>query len=70
MAVAVAVMSDHEEHDQEGHSDHGHDDHGTSEGLKRVTSPMQEFGSREVGIGALILAVGLLVAFAIPLALG
>ena len=71
MAVAVAVMSDHEEHsDHDDHGDHGHDDHGTSEGLERVTSPMQEFGSREVGIGALILAGGLLVAFAIPLALG
>lgn len=63
-------MSDHDDHDQEADNDHAHDDHGTSEGLERVTSPMQEFDSREVGIGALILAVGLLVAFAIPLALG
>ncbi|MCG1005615.1 DUF7550 family protein [Halorubrum lacusprofundi] len=33
---------------------------------KRVTSPMQRFGSREVGIGAAVLLVGLLVAYVIP----
>jgi hypothetical protein len=33
---------------------------------ERVTSPMQEFGSREVGIGAAITLVGLLVAYVIP----
>lgn len=40
-----------------------------SESDKRVTSPMQEFGGREVGIGAVILLVGLLVAYAVPLLL-
>ncbi|WP_164471058.1 MULTISPECIES: DUF7550 family protein [Halorubrum] len=33
---------------------------------KRVTSPMQTFGSREVGIGAAVTLVGLLVAYVIP----
>lgn len=37
---------------------------------KRVTAPMQEFGGREVGIGAVILLVGLLVAYGVPLLLG
>jgi hypothetical protein len=50
-------------------TDHGHDDHGSDEGIDRVTSPMQEFSSREVSIGLVILAIGLLVTFAIPLAL-
>jgi hypothetical protein len=33
---------------------------------KRVTAPMQAFGSREVGIGAAVTLVGLLVAYVIP----
>jgi len=33
---------------------------------KRVTSPHARFGSREVGIGAAVLLVGLLVAYVIP----
>lgn len=45
-------------------------DHATeSESDKRVTSPMQEFGGREVGIGAVILLVGLLVGYLVPLLL-
>ena len=35
----------------------------------RVTSPMQEFTSREVGIGAAVTLVGLLIAYVIPLLL-
>ncbi|MFB6086780.1 MAG: hypothetical protein ABEJ84_08285 [Halodesulfurarchaeum sp.] len=35
---------------------------------ERVTAPMQEFGSREVTIGFVVLAIGLLVAFVLPLA--
>jgi hypothetical protein len=34
----------------------------------RVTAPMQEFGSREVTIGFVVLAIGLLLAFVLPLA--
>ncbi|MDB2223868.1 hypothetical protein PN419_15375 [Halorubrum ezzemoulense] len=33
---------------------------------KRVTAPMQEFGSREVGVGAAVTLVGLLIAYAVP----
>ncbi|WP_180271756.1 DUF7550 family protein [Halorubrum persicum] len=33
---------------------------------ERVTSPMQGFGSREVGIGAAVALVGLLVAYTVP----
>jgi hypothetical protein len=32
----------------------------------RVTAPMQEFGGREVGIGAAVTLVGLLIAYAVP----
>ncbi|MFW6004427.1 MAG: DUF7550 family protein [Halodesulfurarchaeum sp.] len=35
---------------------------------ERVTAPMQSFGTREVTIGLVVLAVGLLVAFLLPLA--
>jgi hypothetical protein len=47
-------------------ADHDHD----SEPQGRVTAPMQEFDGREVGIGAAILLVGLVVAYAVPLLLG
>ena len=32
----------------------------------RVTAPMQEFGGREVGIGAAVTLVGLLLAYVLP----
>lgn len=48
----------------------GHDDHRTDEELERVTSPMQPYSTRAVGIGLVILAIGLLVTFAIPLLVG
>ena len=32
----------------------------------RVTAPMQEFGSREVGIGAVMTLLGLLLAYVVP----
>lgn len=47
-----------------------HDEHGTDEGPERVTSPMQAYSTRAVGIGFVILAIGLLVTFAIPLLVG
>ncbi len=49
-------------------TDHGHD-HGSDEEIERVTSPMQEFSSREVGIGLAVLAIGLLVTFGVPVVL-
>jgi len=45
--------------------DHDHD----SPGMSRVTSPMQPFALRSVGIGAAVALVGLLVVFGLPLAL-
>lgn len=35
----------------------------------RVTSPMQEFGGREVGVGVAVLVAGLVVAYLIPVLL-
>ncbi len=34
---------------------------------ERVTSPMQTFGTREVTLGIVIVAVGLLLTFVLPL---
>jgi len=42
------------------------DDHSEPDPDKRVTASMQEFGSREVGIGAAVTLVGLLVAYVLP----
>ena len=63
---------DHDDHeaDHAGHGDE-HDDHGhgdeSDEG--RVTSPMQEFESSQVTTGFVVLVVGLVVVFGIPLLL-
>ena len=67
-ADATAESHDHAEH-QADHDEHAHDEmHGHDvEGLERVTSPMQTYSMREVGIGFAVLVVGLVVAFAIPL---
>ena len=56
-------MSDHDDHADDGH---GHDDHGEG---GRVTSPMQDFGMSQVTTGLVVLAVGLVVAFGVPLLL-
>ncbi len=48
--------------------DHGHD-HPEPEGIVRTTAPQQAFGSREVGVGLVVFAVGLVLTFGIPLAL-
>ena len=40
--------------------DHAHDDSG------RVTSPMQDFSTGQVGTGFLVLLVGLAVAYLVP----
>ncbi|GAB3026285.1 DUF7550 family protein [Natronobiforma cellulositropha] len=48
-------------HDQDSAATVGHD---IDEG--RTTAPMSEFTTRAAGLGALVLAVGLVVAFAIP----
>ena len=48
-------------------SDHDHD--GVDYGLERETSPMQGYSTRQVGTGVAVLAVGLLVAYLLPLVL-
>jgi hypothetical protein len=60
-----------------GHDlDHGdapdHDDHRDHEEptAGRLTSPMQPYGAREVGIGFVITLVGIAVGYALPLLLG
>jgi hypothetical protein len=55
--------TDHGDH-QPG--DHDHGDHQSSDD-ERVTSPMQEFSTSQVGVGLAVLVVGLVVVFGIPL---
>ncbi|WP_435186241.1 DUF7550 family protein [Halobellus sp. EA9] len=57
-------MSDHDDH---GHDDHRHDDHGHDEDEGRVTAPMQDFGMSQVTTGLVVLVVGLVVVFGVPL---
>jgi hypothetical protein len=63
---------DHGDHeaDHAGHGDE-HDDHGHGDEYDegRVTSPMQEFESSQVTTGFVVLVVGLVVVFGIPLLL-
>ena len=63
---------DHGDHeaDHAGHGDE-HDDHGHGDEYDegRVTSPMQEFESSQVTTGVVVLVVGLVVGFGIPLLL-
>ncbi|MFC4450040.1 DUF7550 family protein [Halorussus aquaticus] len=57
---------DHEDYaEMDDHTDdiHGHE----ARDMDRVTSPMQEFSTSQVGIGFAVLAVGLAVAFVLPL---
>ena len=64
-------MSEDTEGDHHGHEhddSHDHHDHDES-GEWRTTSPMQEFTTSQVWIGLVVLAVGLVVTFGIPLAL-
>jgi hypothetical protein len=66
-------MSDHDaDGDAEAHTedDHGDDHAGHGDADEgRVTSPMQEFGSGQVTTGFVVLVVGLVVVFGIPLLL-
>jgi len=65
--------------DDEAHADDGHDDehpeadhggHETDHGDEgRVTSPMQAFESSQVTTGFVVLVIGLVVVFGIPLLL-
>lgn len=48
-------------------SDHDDGHESDVEGIERVTSPMQDYSTTQVSIGLAVLAVGLAVAFALPL---
>lgn len=58
MATDTAKWSLRELPDMDAHDD--------SESDGRTTSPMQSYSMREVGIGFVVLAVGLLVAYLLP----
>ncbi|WP_276253538.1 DUF7550 family protein [Halomontanus rarus] len=63
MAEDTESAHDHDhDHDHDSGADVGHD---VDEG--RTTAPMSEFTTRDAGVGAVVLAVGLAVAFAVPL---
>ena len=68
-AEETMVEGDHESRqshpDAAGEGTHG----GVEPVATRETAPMSDFSGREVGIGALVALVGLVVVFAIPLAL-
>ncbi|MFB6100940.1 MAG: hypothetical protein ABEJ73_00055 [Haloplanus sp.] len=51
------------------HADHDHHPHGEDETEGRVTSPMQDFTTSQVGTGFLVLLVGLAVTFGLPFVL-
>lgn len=62
---------DHDEGDDHPDADAGETDagtHGTTEPVgPRSTAPQSGFTMRQVGIGLAVLAIGLLVAFAVPI---
>jgi hypothetical protein len=55
-------MADH----ADDHAEHEHHPHGDEED-GRITSPMQDFTTGQVGIGFVVLLVGLAVTFGLPL---
>ena len=65
------TMAEGEREERDSHPDAtGDGTHGSVEPVAtRETAPMSAFTARQVGIGAVVLVVGLLVTFAIPLAL-
>lgn len=56
------MADDHESTADDSGADVGHDLE-----AERTTAPMSEFPTRNAGIGALVLAVGLAVAYGVPL---
>ena len=63
--------ADDDAHADDGHGGHGddHGGHGDDHDEGRVTSPMQEFESSQVTTGFVVLVIGLVVVFGIPLLL-
>jgi len=69
--AAIDAGTDRDDRDEHPDADAGGaDTHGSTEPVgQRRTAPQSEFTSRQVGIGVAVLAVGLIVAFALPLLL-
>jgi hypothetical protein len=61
-------MSEHAADGQEHHADHEHAPD-ESDGLHRVTSPMQEYSMGQVGTGVAVLLVGLVLTFGLAFGL-
>lgn len=61
----------HDGHDdaEEGHGDHGHGGHDSEFATERETAPQSPYTTRDVGVGAAVALVGMLVVFAVPLLL-
>lgn len=55
-------MADHDE-------DHGRDDHDSPYATERTTAPQSDYTGRDVVVGAVIAAVGMVVVFGVPLLL-
>jgi hypothetical protein len=47
-----------------------HHDHGDDDGDWRVTAPMQDFTTSQVGTGIAVALVGIVLVFGVPLLLG
>lgn len=55
------------DHGTSGGESHGHDAHDhDSEPAGRTTAPQSEFTTRQAAIGAVVTAIGLVVAYAVP----
>lgn len=61
-------MSEHAEESHEHHAEHEHAAHESAE-EGRVTAPMQEFTTGQVGFGLAVLVVGLLLTFGLAFGL-
>lgn len=58
----AAVVENHGHDETHGHDAHDHD----SEPAGRTTAPQSDFTTRQAAIGALVTAVGLVVAYVVP----
>lgn len=58
-------MADHDDHDDHG----GGDGHDAPYATERTTAPQSDYTARDVAVGALVAAVGMVVVFGVPLLL-
>jgi len=62
-------MADHDEHAHDDHGDHAHADHDAPYATERTTAPQSAYTTRDVAVGAVVAAVGMVVVFGVPLLL-